>query len=693
MKDVAKILRENLALAEEAHASANPTLALGHYKRIVDLVGPSDEVIAKMGVTWLVLGKIEEANQSFGWCYARGYRDLDFLINYSHSLNTIGMYEKAYEVGRAATALGSSDSSAWVNLGNAYRGLKRLDDSAACFEIALKLSPSNIVYRYNLALIQMETSNYLAALHHLDKCNKAKPGIYEIQNNLSACYLRLERYDEALIHAQLAVKSNPNGKEAQKHLGDALLGKKQYSAAIDAYYGVLRLEPKSPHVWRSLGQAQFYQGEMTKALDSFNLAREYGADDADTLIDRSRILNELRRHAEALIDAENAVKISPTSSVAWNNLGVAYSNLDRHSEAVASLERSISINPDRASAWNDLGVAQNRVGQIDEALNSINQAIKLDPTFSEAHYNKSQILLSQGRYLEGWRLYEWRWTSRGFPDKPRRYKQPLWQGETDLFGKNIFIYGEQGFGDNIQFCRYVSKLSKLGATVTFQVLPPLVKLMASIEGVDKVISTSDPIPDFHFHCPVMSLPLAFKTTLESIPADVPYLSVLEEDREKWLKALKNISQKPSIGISWKGNPNQANDKNRSMNLGDMTPILDTQHHWVCLQKELTSDERNDLENRGVTVVSDRFQSFYDTAALISTLDLVITVDTSIAHLSGALNKPVWVLLTRYADFRYLDHRSDNPWYPTMTQFRQVKKGDWSGPIRETRARLKDYFIL
>lgn len=661
--------------------------ALSIYEIIITKFGPSDLINYNIALALIGSGRGQESLEYFEKCYKNNYLPKDFFVNYTYTLNSQGLYDRAAAVATEGLVQEGDEPALWINLGNAQRGTGNLSNAADSYRRALALDQSNLRYLYNLASVEIELGAHEAALKNLQMCLKKEPNLFEVNNNISVCHLKCGNLSEAKRYANKALGIRPNSREAHKNLGDILFAEKNFLDSLAAFRESLKIDPFYVSALRGLSQALYYLGRLTDALDSINIAANQDPDSIGVLLDRSRILNELRRYDEALVDIKRALEIDPNSTVALNNMGVAYGGLGRYADALEVLQRAVFLNDENPNAWNDLGGAQYRSGLINEAITSYDRAIVLDPEFSEAFFNKSQALLSRGEYLEGWRLYEWRWRSKGFPDRPRQYPQPLWLGERSLAGKRLFIFGEQGFGDSIQFCRYVDKCKELGAYVILQVFPTLTKLMKSLVGADHVISTTDPIPDFDFYCPMMSLPHAFRTTLQSIPLKTPYLSVDESSKLPWQRLLGEHSERLKIGVCWKGNPHQANDRNRSMPLDAIMPLLTRDHQWVCLQKDLTTDEKRTLQHLAVTVVAERLHSFYETAAIISTLDLVITVDTSVAHLAGALHKPVWVLLTRQADFRYMDNRTDSPWYPTMTLFRQVRSGQWMTVIQEVCKRL------
>jgi hypothetical protein len=305
----------------------------------------------------------------------------------------------------------------------------------------------------------------------------------------------------------------------------------------------------------------------------------------------------------------------------------------------------------------------------------------LQPDYAEAHWNESLVRLLMGDYERGWRKYEWRWKNQNLEQFGKTFEQSPWLGEEQVAGKTILLHSEQGFGDVMQFCRYVPLVTAHGARVLFSVSEPMCDLMTtSFDGTAQILRLDRGIPRFDRHCPLASLPLAFRTTLETIPAQTPYLRVSPEKIRAWSGRL-GAKCRPRIGIAWSGSPTHKNDNNRSIDFMGFSRLLDLGATFVSLQKEVRSGDASAVKDRtDLLQIADELTTFADTAAVIANLDLVISVDTSVAHLAGALAKPVWILLPFVPDWRWLIDRSDSPWYPTARLFRQDAPGDWPAVI-------------
>jgi len=416
-------------------------------------------------------------------------------------------------------------------------------------------------------------------------------------------------------------------------------------------------------------------GRYDEALRDFERALASEPDNAEALTNRGVVLHDLARSYRAA-DHERAI----------DEPGVTLQKLRRIEQALASHDAALASRPDYPEALANRGVALYDLKRFDEALASYDQAIALRPDFADAHFLKGLASLVTGDFERGWIEYEWRRKAPSLKNTKRDFTQPRWLGGEDIAGKTILLHSEQGFGDSIQFCRYVPLVEARGARVVMEVQEPLFELMTDLAGAAQIISSGDPLPDFDFHCPFPSLPLAFETRLDTIPANVPYLSVPEQAAEDW-RDLLGEKRALRVGLAWAGNAKHVRDQERSMQLCDLLPLFGIGAAFVRLQKDIRAADAEMLENCGMLRFGDEPTDFSDTAALISQLDLVISVDTSVAHLAGALGKPVWILLTHAPDWRWLLDRHDSPWYPTARLFRQQETREWRSVATQVRQAL------
>jgi hypothetical protein len=381
--------------------------------------------------------------------------------------------------------------------------------------------------------------------------------------------------------------------------------------------------------------------------------------------------------------------LSPDAPELYNNRGNALKELGRLIEALADYDRAIALKPDYVHAHGNRGNCLDDLMRPDEAEASFRRALALDPDHGDSHWNLAVNRLRAGDLRTGWIESEWRWKSDSLALKQRAFDKPPWLGTEPIDGKTLLVHCEQGLGDAIQFCRYVPLLAMRGAKVILLVDTPLKVLLSGVAGVTQCIARGEALPDFDLHCPLLSLPLAFDTTLATIPAEVPYIPLPEPARDwsNWLGA----RSAPRIGLVWSGNPGHLNDHNRSVPLEKLLPLFDVDAQFVSLQKGARERDRARLaELPDVRDADGELASFADTASLISELDLVISVDTSVAHLAGSLGRPVWVLLPYVPDWRWLLGRDDSPWYPTARLFRQSATRQWDEVVANVLRALREF---
>ena len=463
----------------------------------------------------------------------------------------------------------------------------------------------------------------------------------------------------------------------------------QLDLAEIQYKKLLNYLPDNTLLLTNLGTIALQRGRLEEALASYDRTITLNPDYAEAYSNRGNSLKDLNRLEEALASYDRAIALNPNYAEAYSNRGNALRDLNRLDEALASLDRAIALNPEYAEAYSNRGNALKDLKRLDEALASYDHAIVLNPDSAEAYWNKSLLKILIGEYLEGWKLYEWRWKKEPQINSLRAYHQPLWLGDESIFHKTLLIYPEQGFGDYIQCIRYAALVEQLGAKVILEVPSRLLTLCSTLKGQPILIENGKPLPSFDYHCPVMSLPLALKTTVETVPAQIPYLYADDQRKKRWNEKLGNKTV-TRIGLVWSGSTTHKNDHNRSLLLNQLTSLLVLPVEFHSLQKEIREiDVKTLTDFPKIHQHQDDLLDFFDTAALIDEMDLVISVDTAVAHLSGAMGKKTFILLPYSPDYRWMLDRADSPWYPTATLFRQPSVGDWDSVIAEIRQLLSD----
>ncbi len=469
-----------------------------------------------------------------------------------------------------------------------------------------------------------------------------------------------------------------------------------------------------------LGLLRHRQGRNAEALRLVAAVLRRAPRSAEVLSNYGLILTALKRHEEALACFEDALASDAGYPLALKNRAASLKSLGRHDEALAAFAAVHAARPEDIDVLNECGGLLVRLGQIEaalacydralalapqvaelhvnkgtalaaasrfmDALESFSAAIAIDPQCAEAHHRAGLIRLRSGDFKNGWSDYEWRWRTQWAP-QVRRVSAPLWRGEP-IAGKTILLLAEQGYGDTIQFIRYVPMVAALGVRVIVDVPPPLQEIALGIDGVAAVLRTDAPAPPVDYQCPFMSLPLALGTELATIPANVPYIVPPRDGLAGWFDRLPQTGR-PRIGLCWAGSSAHLNDHNRSIALSRFTEILSLpDFHFISVQREVDVEARVILRRHGVVELGQDFESFADAAAVLAQLDLLISVDTAVAHLAGAIGTMVALLLPYPAEWRWLTDRADSPWYPSMRLFRQATAGDWDTPFARLHKELE-----
>ncbi len=463
------------------------------------------------------------------------------------------------------------------------------------------------------------------------------------------------------------------------------------SQAAQIYKIILQVQPNHAEALRLLGLVHDQQGEHKTALALIEQAIALKPNDANTHANRANALRGLNRFDEALVSYDRAIGIAPDHATAHNNRGIVLRDLKRFHEALASYDQAIALNPNYALAHYNRGNTLRQLNRAEEAIASFDRAIELNPQHASAHFNAGFCRLLLGDFGRGLPEYEWRWASEdAAPPRPELTK-PLWIGQEDIAGRTILLHAEQGLGDTIQFSRYAARVAAAGARVILEVPGALKPLLLSRPGIDEVLARGEPLPDFEVHCPLLSLPLAFGTRLHTIPTADPYITASPGTVSAWGERL-GPKTAPRIGLVWSGRPTHTNDHNRSIALSALRPLLKPGFSYFSLQKEVRAEDQAALQEMpAIRHFGDELQDFSDTAALTSLLDMVISVDTSVAHLAGAMGMPTWILLPEPPDWRWLLDRDDSPWYPTVRLFRRSLFCDWSLVIKDIGHALETAF--
>jgi tetratricopeptide (TPR) repeat protein len=482
------------------------------------------------------------------------------------------------------------------------------------------------------------------------ECLQHHPDNFDALHGLGQINYQRGRLDAALALIQAALKRDPARADGFASLGLVFHSLAQHERALLGYDAGLRLAPNDPELLSRRGAAFLELGRARDALESFDRALAADPDHLDALGNRGNALLRLNRVAEALAAYDRALTFAPENAALLANRAVALRRLDRPQEAVMSAKR----------------------------------ALRSRPGFAQARFVEAVARLTLGDFGAGWRGYESRALVGDVARKDRGFAAPLWLGEESLQGKTILLHAEQGFGDTLQFVRYVPLVAARGATIVLEVQHELERLLCRLPGIETLVARNAALPPFDFHCPLLSLPLACATELSTIPAEIPYVAPAADDVAAWRARLPQ--RRPRIGLAWSGTRSHDNDLNRSMRLAMLAPLLDLPElTFVSLQHEVREEDAAFLKGRtDVVQIAAEFRDFANTAAVIASLDAVISVDTAVAHLAGAMGKPLFLLLPFAADFRWLRERCDSPWYPSARLYRQPGFGDWDSAVAALR---------
>jgi tetratricopeptide (TPR) repeat protein len=490
---------------------------------------------------------------------------------------------------------------------------------------------------------------------------------------------------DALKLMMKAIKIAPRFAEAHFVSGSILnmLGRPQ--DAVAAYSRAIAIKPDHVNALNDLGNTWGILGRPDDAIAAYDKAIAAAPGAAMAYNNKGAILAEAKRFGEAIANYDRALALKPDYAEAHNNRGAALLVLSRPDQALASLEQALALRPDYAEAINNKGTALQDLNRHQEALGWHQRALGLNPHNANAHLNIANAYLALGQYEQGWAEYEWRWGTKDLAPFRRQLRCPQWLGDQPLEKKSILLYAEQGYGDMLQFARYVPMVAKQGARVVLEVPRPLFALFGSLAGVSNLVCRGDKLPPSDFHCPLLSLPRALRTSLHTIPADTPYLRAPPDHSAKWKERIAGHGGR-KIGLAWSGRPYP---RNRSIPLAALESLFSLPDvTFVSLQQEFPEGDLALLAGQSnVLHFGTELKDFADTAGVVSCLDLVLSVDSSVAHLAGAMGKPLWLLLLFASDFRWLVERDDNPWYPTARLFRQTKIGDWDTVVHRVRREL------
>ncbi|MBX9823558.1 MAG: tetratricopeptide repeat protein [Xanthobacteraceae bacterium] len=543
----------------------------------------------------------------------------------------------------------------------------------------------------------MQTIGQAVALHQqgrLEEAEKLYARALKLQrDNFDALHLfgvlnhQRGKAGEAHRLIAAALKVNPNSPDALSNLGMVLNTLKRGPEALAALDKALALAPGHLDALNNRGNVLLDLKRPEEAVSAFDAVLAAAPGHPQARINRGNALTELGRIDDALADYDAALAAVPNHPLAHYNRGNALRLLGREPEAIVAYERALSAAPDHVNAWLNRGHALAALNRHQDAIASYDRVLALQGDHADAHFNAAMSRLTVGDYARGFQEYEWRWKRTGMAGR-KEFRKPPWLGDTPLHGKTIVLHAEQGLGDTVQFARYVPQIARMGARVVLEVPPELKTLLDGLDGAAGIVARGDKLPTYDLHCPLGSLPLACKTDAANIPAAIPYLRAPEAHLAKWRARLERLPS-PRVALAWSGRAAHPNDKNRSVSLAQLKPLLSAPGmSFVSVQRELRDDDAGLLSREPrIAHVGAELDDFADTAAVLTLCDLLVCVDTSVAHVAGALGRPVALLVPFQPDWRWMLDREASPWYPSIRLFRQSAPRDWDGVIARVRDAL------
>ncbi len=677
-----------------------------------------------LGVIATQTGELNKAVELIEKAISLHQNNPSFFFNCANAQKELGQYDGAIKNYSKAILLNPRFEDAYLNQGNTFFAQNNFDAAINSFNQVIAFNPKNAQAFSNKGIVLQAKGQLLDALDCFKQSMLANPKFAEAYLNAGNIYRSLNRLSESIDNYQQAININPHYVEAFFNQGLALRADGQNDRATDTFNTLIALQPNMHQAHNNIGLILTEIYLHDEAILAFNKAIMLEPNHAEYYLNRGNIFKKKELYDLAILDYNEAILLNKNYPEAYTNRGLAYLATNKNEEALHDFNQAITLNPNFSLAYCHLGIAcldffkldlaeeyLNQALNIEEsydaylnlaaiyylkqdhakALGLLDKTLELKPNYYKALHNKAFVLLSLGDYKQGWEYYEARWSHEIFKMMPK-FTAPLWLGKESLAGKTILLYSEQGLGDSIQFCRYTQILSDMGAKVILETDPPLVELFKTLKGVDQIISSKINLPPHDVRCPLMSLPLALNTSLDTIPLSEKYLHADPEKVNNW-SVILGPKNKLRIGLVWAGGARPQKElalvnQRRNVSLKILSPLKDLPVEFYSLQKgaapesELQALKDHGWGNTQISDLTNLFFDFSDTAAFIENLDLVITVDTSTAHVAAALGKPTWILSRFDGCFRWLLDRDDSPWYSAVKLYRQGSDYDWAPVVQK-----------
>ena len=580
-----------------------------------------------------------------------------------------------------------SDPAALYEAGITHLRAGKMLDAQVCAQQALTADPAHADSMHLMSLLTIDAQHFDLAAEWARRAVAQDPKPQYLFT-LGSVLRQQKQFEEALAAFEQATRLKPEVADLWRAVANVMVDLNRTDRAAAAFAHLVKLNPRDRDAAYNAGSLLYRSGKAREALPWLQMSDELQANHAPTLQMRALALFDLDRFDEALADIQRAHDLDPAQADICNNAGAFLHRLGRDEEALAWFDRALQRRPAYPASLCNKGAALTHLHRFDEAMAVYRRSRAIDPGYAEAEWALALLNMLRGNFEAGWTGREVRWRVPDLSIAHFDYIQPKWLGHGSVEGRTVLVHVDEGLGDTIQFVRYVPQLAERGARVVLVVPVSLCGLLSKLPGVAQCLPLDSELPAFDMYCPIGSLPLAFATKLETIPAEVPYLPAPDAARVQAWQARLGSRDRLRVGLVWSGNPDHKNDHNRSVPLGILSELFDLDAAFVSLQKDPSADDRALLSRSEVIDLTAELGDFAETSALMSCLDLVISVDTSVAHLAGALGRPVWTLLPFTPDYRWMLERDDSPWYPTMRLFRQDARRSYAEVIARVRGELE-----
>ncbi len=678
-EDVGTLLRT----AVQYHQSGRLGEAAPIYRQVLDLVPDHPDALHLAGVLAFQGGRALEALELIDKALARSANFADAHSNRGNVLRALRRTDDAVAAYRQAIALAPANPLPWGNLGNALRDLGRIPEALLAYKEAIARQPGFAEAYLNQGIVLRQIGRRDDALASFEAAIRARPEFAAAQDQYGNALRDAGRLEEAIAAYERAVALDPGFTGAYCNLGSALWQAGRFHAAADALQAALALDPNCPDAHNHMGNVCKSLGYLDQAQSAYRQALVARPDYAEAHFNLGVLLGELEKPVEAMASYRAALSFKSDFADAFSNLGATLMQLDRPAEAITAYRRALELKPDFAGAWYNLGNALQEERRTREAVAAFDRARQLQPGYAAAEWNRGLALLAAGDYEEGWQGYEWRWQVPDLALKDRGFGVPAWDG-SPLQGRTILVHCEQGLGDSLQFVRYLPMVAERGGRIVLECQPPLKRLLEAIPCVAFAVAQGEPLPPFDCHIPLLSLPRLFGTRLTTVPDSVPYLPA-----QAWSAKIPVLppGEGLRVGLVW-GGSHKPNPR-RSIPLDQLGPLFTLPGvTWYSLQVgEHAAQLAQHPAAASLIDLAPLISNFADTAALAGQLDLIISIDTSVAHLAGGLGLHCWVLLHSAPDWRWYGEAGESVWYPTARLFRQPRPGDWASVVEQVRQEL------